>query len=144
MSSNVFGLSGLAERTLLALSLKYELTAGTRVNWRKNPFEVVEMIQKALASRDIELLSKAHEFLDSLPNAVLDKLAEFGLDYDRQTKPIAPRANLTMTYRGAYNVMPRNTPEACNDSAPQRQELSTSAYGEAPDTHRMQPKKTKG
>lgn len=87
-------LSKAAEKALLDLTLKYELTTGIRVNWRKKPAEVLEMVKNALNSDVSTLAVKAWAFVEEAPSELKHHLPK-----ERLIKE-GP-ADRSMTYRGA-------------------------------------------
>ena len=98
--SKLLKLSGIAEKNLLDLVLKYELITGIRVNWRKEPRAIFKMVKEALNSDISSLVEKALAFIETAPSEIRYQMPARGT-----TNPTRRHAkNKDLLYRGAQTV----------------------------------------
>lgn len=91
---NALGLAGNAERALMALALKYELTTGVRVKWRRDQNAIYDMVAEAIKSDSIALVDKAVELLEALPKEIRRQFVIRGIE------PLSRKPKKVQKYRG--------------------------------------------
>jgi hypothetical protein len=64
---DALALNSQSQQALLALALKYEITTGNRLKWRRDADAVMQMVLDSLASGAEDLFQVAVSFLETLP-----------------------------------------------------------------------------
>lgn len=73
---DTIGLNAMAERELIGLALKYELTTGSQINWRQDKQSLFNMIVHSITSDDPELSTRAMALINDLPAEICRKIKE--------------------------------------------------------------------
>jgi hypothetical protein len=94
VGNKALGLVGNSERVLMTLALKYELVTGVQVKWRQDHNAIYAMVDAAIKSDNAELVDKAIELLEVMPEEVRHQFVTRGIE------PLPRQPNKLLKYRG--------------------------------------------